>query len=128
MDGRSTYSLLCIGNTFFSLCCSAGYVTKEKQLARFTKALDSQCYNIYLSHCLIILWLNDYLLTEIKMSNVVQRFLDYSPISLSWFIYFLDALVGNKDGSYNYIQVYQNKVSRNKKCGVKTCQLCGDVL
>ena len=57
---------------FFMLFC--WICDKRKQLARFTKALDSQCYNIYLSHCLIILWLNDYLLTEIKMSNVVQRF------------------------------------------------------
>lgn len=57
---------------FFMLFC--WICDKRKPLTWFTRALDSQCYNIYLSHCLIILWLNDYLLTEMKMTDVVQRF------------------------------------------------------
>ena len=71
---EEVHILYCTSAILFFFMFFCWICDKRKQLTRFTRALDSQCYNIYLSHCLIILWLNDYLLTEIKMSNVVQRF------------------------------------------------------
>ena len=58
---------------FFFMLTSllAGSRVKMTWLAR---AIDSESYNIYLSHCLVILWLNDYLITEVGMENVVERF------------------------------------------------------
>ena len=70
---EEVHILYCTSAILFFFMFFCWICDKRKQLTRFTRALDSQCYNIYLSHCLIILWLNDYLLTEIKMSNVVQR-------------------------------------------------------
>ena len=46
----------------------------RKKITWFTRALDEECYNIYLSHCLVVLWLNDYLITEAGMSDAVRRF------------------------------------------------------
>lgn len=73
----------------FSLICE-----KKKKMSWFTKCLDSESYNIYLSHCLVILWLNDYLITERGISDLPTRFLYVSlaayivPI-LFWMLWWL---------------------------------------
>lgn len=56
---------------FMITSLAAGNRTKTMWL---TRAVDSECYNIYLSHCLVILWLNDYLITEVGIEDVVRRF------------------------------------------------------
>ncbi|HIV85702.1 MAG TPA: acyltransferase [Candidatus Monoglobus merdigallinarum] len=56
---------------FMLFCIIAG--SREK-LFIITKALDAESYNIYLSHCLIILWLNDYMITVMNIDDVLIRF------------------------------------------------------
>lgn len=54
----------------FSLICG-----RKKKTSWLISALDAQSYNIYLSHCIIIIWLNDFLISQRGMTNVVSRFI-----------------------------------------------------
>lgn len=56
---------------FMVTSCLAG---NRQKISVFTKALDEQGYNIYLSHCLVVLWLNDYLITKKGIASVAERF------------------------------------------------------
>ncbi len=85
MLAYKTYSLttLWMDNVHLLYCASAilfffmiftWTADSREKISIFTKALDSQCYNIYLSHCLVIIFLNDYLLVMRGMTDVVNRF------------------------------------------------------
>lgn len=68
------HMLYCAAAVLFFYMLFALLCGRKTKISRFTKALDAESYNIYLSHCLIILWLNDYLLVERGMIKVGERF------------------------------------------------------
>ncbi len=70
----NVHLMYCASAILFFFMIFAWISGGKEKISRFTKALDSQCYNIYLSHCLVVISLNDYLLVEKGMTDVVQRF------------------------------------------------------
>ncbi len=66
--------MYCTAAIMFFFMLTSVIAGSRKKITWFTRALDEECYNIYLSHCLVVLWLNDYLITEAGMSDAVRRF------------------------------------------------------
>ncbi len=64
----------CTAAILFFFMLTSLLAGNRKRVTWLTRALDEQCYNIYLSHCLVVLWLNDYLITEMGVTNVTERF------------------------------------------------------
>ena len=64
----------CTSAIIFFFMLTSLIAGSRTRMTWLTRAIDTESYNIYLSHCLVILWLNDYLITEVGMNNVIDRF------------------------------------------------------
>lgn len=70
----NVHLLYCASAILFFFMLFTWLADGREKIGGFTKALDSQCYNIYLSHCLVVIFLNDYLLVMKGVTDIVQRF------------------------------------------------------
>ncbi len=71
----NVHMLYCAAAVLFFFMLFTWICGRKTKVSWLTKALDAESYNIYLSHCLIVIWLNDFLLAERGITSVISRFI-----------------------------------------------------
>lgn len=88
----NVHLMYCMSAVLFFFMLFSFISQYKTSMSRAAKIFDAQSYNIYLSHCLIILWLNDVLVSKYSISGVTDRFIivaiaTYAGTILFWYIY-----------------------------------------
>lgn len=88
----NVHLMYCTAAILFFFMIFAWVADNKESVSSLTKAIDTQSYNIYLSHCLVILFLNDFLIASCGITDIVQRFwlitaATYIVTILFWLLY-----------------------------------------